>query len=87
MGRGILVEFGFCSLYGKDDRGISNFFKEANNRDVLGLRPMNNRISEILFPECTTLMPNLVYIYIISMPYIMYLKKRDQRMILIIMKE
>ena len=66
MGRGILVEFGFCSLYGKDDRGISNFFKEANNRDVLGLRPMNNRISEILFPECTTLMPNLVYIYYLN---------------------
>ena len=69
MGRGILVEFGFCSLYGKDDRGISNFFKEANNRDVLGLRPMNNRISEILFPECTTLMPNLVYIYYLNAIY------------------
>ena len=69
MGRGILVEFGFCSLYGKDDKGISNFFKEANNRDVLGLRPMNNRISEILFPECTTLMPNLVYIYYLNAIY------------------
>lgn len=69
MGRGILVEFGFCSLYGKDDRGISNFFKEANNRDVLGLKPMNNRISEILFPECTTLMPNLVYIYYLNAIY------------------
>lgn len=69
MGRGILVEFGFCSLYGKDDRVISNFFKEANNRDVLGLRPMNNRISEILFPECTTLMPNLVYIYYLNAIY------------------
>lgn len=68
-GKGILVEFGFCSLYGKDDRGISNFFKEANNRDVLGLRPMNNRISEILFPECTTLMPNLVYIYYLNAIY------------------
>ena len=63
------MEFGFCSLYGKDDRGISNFFKEANNRDVLGLRPMNNRISEILFPECTTLMPNLVYIYYLNAIY------------------
>jgi hypothetical protein len=69
MGRGILVEFGFCSLYGKGDRGISNFFKEANNKDVLGLRPMNNRISEILFPECTTLMPNLVYIYYLNAIY------------------
>lgn len=69
MRRGILVEFGFCSLYGKDDKGISNFFKEANNRDVLGLRPMNNRISEILFPECTTLMPNLVYIYYLNAIY------------------
>ena len=63
------MEFGFCSLYGKDDKGISNFFKEANNRDVLGLRPMNNRISEILFPECTTLMPNLVYIYYLNAIY------------------
>ena len=63
------MEFGFCSLYGKDDRGISNFFKEANNKDVLGLRPMNNRISEILFPECTTLMPNLVYIYYLNAIY------------------
>ena len=63
------MEFGFCSLYGKDDRGISNFFKEANNRDVLGLRPMNNRISEILIPECTTLMPNLVYIYYLNAIY------------------
>jgi len=63
------VEFGFCSLYGKGDRGISNFFKEANNKDVLGLRPMNNRISEILFPECTTLMPNLVYIYYLNAIY------------------
>lgn len=69
MRRGILVEFGFCSLYGKDDKGISNFYKEANNRDVLGLRPMNNRISEILFPECTTLMPNLVYIYYLNAIY------------------
>ena len=56
-------------MYGKDDKGISNFFKEANNRDVLGLRPMNNRISEILFPECTTLMPNLVYIYYLNAIY------------------
>lgn len=63
------MEFGFCSLYGKGDRGISNFFKEANNKDVLGLRPMNNRISEILFPECTTLMPNLVYIYYLNAIY------------------
>lgn len=63
------MEFGFCSLYEKDDRGISNFFKEANNKDVLGLRPMNNRISEILFPECTTLMPNLVYIYYLNAIY------------------
>lgn len=63
------MEFGFCSLYGKDDKGISNFFKEANNKDVLGLRPMNNRISEILFPECTTLMPNLVYIYYLNAIY------------------
>lgn len=63
------MEFGFCSLYGKGDRGISNFFKEANNKDVLGLRPMNKRISEILFPECTTLMPNLVYIYYLNAIY------------------
>ncbi len=63
------MEFGFCSLYGKGDRGISNFFKEANHKAVLGLRPMNNRISEILFPECTTLMPNLVYIYYLNAIY------------------
>ena len=35
-GRGYLWSLKTCSLYGKGDRGISNFFREANNKDVLG---------------------------------------------------
>lgn len=74
------MEFGFCRLYGQNDSKITDFFREENNEDLFGLRAMNNRISEILFPECTTLMPNLVYIYYLNAIYHVLKEKNDFNM-------
>lgn len=71
------MELGFCELYDeKNDKGLSQFFKVANNKDVLGLRALNVKFSDVLFPECSTLMPNLVYIYYLNAIYHVLKEKR-----------
>lgn len=64
------IDYGFVEFFDKeDDKMMSSFFKEANNRDILGLRKMNVRISNVLFPFGNTLMPNLVYFYYLNAIY------------------
>jgi len=63
------VKYGFVEFYDKEDKVVANFFKDANNRDILGLRKMNVRMSNVLFPFGNTLMPNLVYIYYLNAIY------------------
>ena len=63
------IKCGFVEFYDKADKGINDFFKEANNKDFLGLRKLNIRISNMLFPIGHTLMPTLVYIYYLNAIY------------------
>ena len=63
------LEYGFCEFYGKDDKALREDKDREGRVDLFGLRPMNNQISNILFPECTTLMPNLEYLYYLNAIY------------------
>ncbi len=64
------MKYGFCEFYDKDNMpAMEAFFRTGNSKDVLGLRKMNIRISNMLFPECSTLMPNLVYFYYLNAIY------------------
>lgn len=63
------LEYGFCEFYGKDDKALREDKDREGRVDLFGLRPMNNQISKILFPECTTLMPNLEYLYYLNAIY------------------
>ncbi len=63
------MKYGFVEFYDKDDKVYDSFFKTANNRDILGLRKMNIRMSNILFPFGNTLMPNLEYFYYLNAIY------------------
>ncbi len=72
------MEYGFVEFYDKNDQTISSFFREANNRDILGLRKMNIRISNVLFPFGNTLMPNLVYFYYLNAIYHAYIEVNDR---------
>lgn len=63
------LEYGFCEFYGKDDKALREDKDREGRVDLFGLRPMNNQISNILFPECTTLMPNLEYFYYLNAIY------------------
>lgn len=64
------MEYGFCEFYDKDKMpAMDVFFRTGNGKDVLGLRKMNVRISDMLFPECSTLMPNLAYFYYLNAIY------------------
>lgn len=70
------LDYGFVEFYSDKDEMAKSFFKEANNRDFLGLRKMNIRISNVLFPFGNTLMPNLVYFYYLNAIYHVY-KERN----------
>lgn len=63
------LEYGFCEFYGKDDEALRKDKDREGRVDVLGLWQMNYQISNILFPECTTLMPNLEYFYYLNAIY------------------
>lgn len=63
------LEYGFCEFYGKDDKALRKDKDREGRVDLFGLRQMNNQISNILFPECTTLMPNLEYLYYLNAIY------------------
>ena len=63
------LEYGFCEFYGKDDKALREDKDREGRVDLFGLRLMNNQISNILFPECTTLMPNLEYFYYLNAIY------------------
>lgn len=72
------LEYGFCEFYGKDDKALREDRDREGRVDLFGLRPMNNQISNILFPECTTLMPNLEYFYYLNAIYNVLKKKNNQ---------
>ncbi len=72
------MEYGFCEFFDKEMSIIDSFFKKGNNNNVLGLRKMNIRISNLLFPECSTLMPTIVYFYYLHAIYHV-LKERDKK--------
>lgn len=72
------IDYGFAELFAKDDKMMGKFFKESNNRDILGLYKMNVRISNVLFPFGNTLMPNLVYFYYLNAIYYV-LKEKNGR--------
>lgn len=63
------MEYGFVGLCNKDDKVLSGLLKESNNIDYLGLRKMNVRLSNLMFPFGNTLMPNLVYFYYLHAIY------------------
>lgn len=63
------MEYGFVSLCNSNDKVLSNLLKKSNNIDFLGLRKMNVRLSNIMFPFANTLMPNLVYFYYLHAIY------------------
>lgn len=70
------LEYGFCEFYGKDDKALREDKDREGRVDLFGLRLMNNQISNILFPECTTLMPNLEYFYYLNAIY--HVLKKDK---------
>ncbi len=63
------MEYGFCEFFDKDMPRMESFFKNGNANNVLGLRKMNVRISNMLFPECSTLMPTILYFYYLHAIY------------------
>lgn len=64
------MEYGFVEFFDKkNDKMAENFFRTLNNIDALGLRRMNIRLSNILFPFGSTLMPNLEYFYYLNAIY------------------
>ncbi len=63
------LEYGFCEFYGKDDKALREDKDREGRVDLFGLWQMNYQISNILFPECTTLMPNLEYLYYLNAIY------------------
>lgn len=72
------LDYGFVEFYSDKDEMAKSFFKEANNRDFLGLRKMNIRISNVLFPFGNTLMPNLVYFYYLNAIYHVYKERKGR---------
>lgn len=72
------IDCGFSELFGKNDKMLGRFFKEPNNRDILGLYKMNVRISNVLFPFGNTLMPNLVYFYYLNAIYYVLKEKNGK---------
>jgi len=63
------MEYGFAGFCNEKDKLLSALLRESNNIDYLGLRKMNVRLSNILFPFANTLMPNLVYFYYLHAIY------------------
>ena len=58
------MEFGFCEFADKNDKIVKRLLKGSNNKnDPFGLKAINDNIAEEIFPECSTWMPNLVYMY------------------------
>lgn len=58
------MEFGFCEFADKNDKIVKKLLKTSNNKnDPFGLKAINDNIAEEIFPECSTWMPNLVYMY------------------------
>ena len=63
------MEYGFVGFCNKEDKVFYSLMKEWNNIDYLGLRRMNVRLSNLMFPFTNTLMPNLVYFYYLHALY------------------
>lgn len=58
------MEFGFCEFADKNDKIVKKLLKTSNNKnDPFGLKAINDNIAEEIFPECSTWIPNLVYMY------------------------
>lgn len=58
------LKLNYCTFSGKENKIFSSkILEESGGIDALGFRGLNLRFSDILFPECSTLMPNLVYFY------------------------
>lgn len=72
---GMRIDSGFVDLISADNK-LFNMINEETGHNDLGLSMLYDYFADILFPSVSTLMPNLVYCYMI---YPLYQKYRDDK--------